>query len=82
MKVNIYQFNALSDSGKAQTALEHGINLKTRKDEGFIINLYSLNNFYVEVWYNENSNRIDRIISFNSIDQLGPYIDDIDLGNV
>jgi len=82
MKIDLYQFNALADPEKAQAVLEHGTNLKTRKDEGFIVNLYSLSNFYVEVWYDEDSNRIDRIRSFNSIDQLGPYIDDIDLEEV
>jgi hypothetical protein len=82
MKINLYQFNALTDPDKAQEVLEQGTNLKTRKDEGFIINLYSLSNFYVEVWYEEGRNRIGRIRSFRSIDQLSPCIDDIDLGGI
>ena len=82
MKIDLYQFNALTDPEKAQAVLEHGANLKTRKEDGFIINLYSLYNFYVEVWYDEGGNKIDRIRSFNSIDLLGPYIDDIDLEEV
>ena len=82
MKVSLYEFNAQTDLDKTQVVLEHGNNLKTRKDEGYIVNLYSLYDFYVEIWYDEESNRINKIRSFKSIDQLGPYIDGIDLGQV
>jgi len=41
MKIGLYQFNALADPEKAQAVPEHGTNLKTRKEDGFIINLYS-----------------------------------------
>ena len=82
MKIDLYQFNALTDPEKAQEVLEHGANLKTRTEGGLIVNLYSISNFYVEVWYDGASNRIDRIRSFKNIDHLEPYIDVIDLGEV
>ena len=50
MKIDLYQFNALPDPEKTQAVLEHSTNLKTRKEEGFIVNLYSLSDFYVEIW--------------------------------
>ncbi len=79
MKIDLCQFNALPDSEKALTVLEQGTNLKTRKEDGCIINLYSLSDFYVEIWYDQGSNRIDRIRSFKSIEQLEKFLDDIDL---
>ena len=82
IKISLYEFNFQTDPDKTQVVLEHGTNLKTRKDEGYIVNLYYLSNFYVEIWYDENSNRINKIRSFKSIDQLEPYIDDIELGEV
>ena len=82
MIIRLYDFNAQTDLEKAQVVLEHGTNLKTRKEEGFIVNLYYISNFYIEAWYDEDSNKIDQIRSFMGIDQLGPYIDDIELGEV
>ena len=82
MKISLYEFNVLTDFEKTQVVLENDTNLKTRKEEGYIVNLYSLPDFYVEVWYDEESNRINKIRSLKSIDQLGPYIDGIDLGQV
>ncbi len=80
--MNLYQFNALTDPEKTRVVLEHGINLKTRKEDRFIINLYSFSDFYVEVRYDKGNNRIDRIRSFKNIDQLDSYIDDVDLGEL
>ena len=70
MKITLYEFNALTDSEKAQEVMEHGTNRKSRKEDGLIINLHSLSNFYVEVWYDEGSNRIDRISSVGVVRQL------------
>ena len=48
--------------------------------EGNGINLYSLNDFYVELWYDQLSNKIIKIRSFKSTNPLDPYLDDIRLG--
>ncbi len=55
MKISLYELNALSDNEKAQVVLEHGTHLKISEEDGYIINLYSLSDFYVEIWYDASA---------------------------
>ena len=79
MKPTIYEFNILPDSDKADTVWEHGKFITNRVIEGNAINLYSFNDFYVEIWYDQPTNKIIKIRSFTSTNPLDPYLDDIRL---
>jgi hypothetical protein len=48
-------FNALSEPEQA-TAIWQGTFLADRKENDLIVRLYSLNNFYAEVFYNAHTN--------------------------
>lgn len=80
MKITLYEFNILPDNEKADTVWENGVFLLNRVVEGNAINLYSLNDFYVEIWYDQPNNKIIKIRSFKSTNPLDPYLDDISLG--
>lgn len=80
MKITLYEFNILPDNEKADTVWEYGVFLLNRVVEGNAINLYSLNDFYVEIWYDQPNNKIIKIRSFKSTNPLDPYLDDISLG--
>ena len=80
MKPTLYEFNVLSDNEKADIVWKHGKFLTNRVVEGNAINLYTLNDFYVEIWYDQSSNEIIKIRSFTSTNPLDPYLDDIRLG--
>ena len=79
MELGLYEFNILPDDEKAQMVWDDGTFLTNKADEEKAVNLYSLSNFYVEIWYDKPHNRITNIRSFLSTSQLSPYLDDIDL---
>ena len=58
MKIGLYKFNILADAEKLELLFEHGAKLKTRKTDENIINLYSLSDFYVEVYYDLEKDRV------------------------
>ena len=80
MKFSLYEFNILPDGEKADNVWEHGKFITNRVVEGHVINLYSLNDFYVEIWYHQSSNKIIKIRSFKSTNPLDPYLEEITMG--
>lgn len=78
-KLGIYEFNQLGLDAQANLLWEHGTFLMNRLDDRHIFNLYSLSDFYVEVCYDNQSNKILSFRSFKSKDQLWPYLDRIKL---
>jgi hypothetical protein len=63
--------------GEAQYTWEHGTYLAVRKENSFAINLYSVDKFFVEVFYNPEELKINKIRSFKSKRCLEPYLDKI-----
>ena len=80
MKFSLYEFNILPDGEKADNVWEHGKFITNRVVEGHVINLYSINGFYVEIWYDQPNNKIIKIRSFTHTNPLDPYLDNIRLG--
>ena len=76
--LSLYDFNALNDNEKAE-AVWHGTFLADRQDGELTIQLYSLTNFYVEVFYDPKANRITGFRSFNTKSLLVPYLSQIRL---
>ncbi|MEZ2338363.1 hypothetical protein AB6735_22135 [Mucilaginibacter sp. RCC_168] len=65
-------FNTLNEFEQAE-AIWQGTFLADREENGLIVRLYSLNNFYAEVFYDAHVNKILRLTAFDKITQLGPY---------
>ena len=80
MKRTLYEFNVLPDSEKANIVWELGKFITNHVMEGNAINLYSLNDFYLKLWYNQGTNTIIKIRSFKSTNPFDPCLGDIRFG--
>ena len=63
-------------------AVWSGVHLGERQDEEHTILLYQIDSFYVEVYYHREYNLIRRMRSFSSVDQLAPYLRQIDISKL
>ena len=77
--MTLYEFNALSEDEKAAVLWSKGDFVIERKENNFSILLYQVQSFYVEVFYSGKENKISRLRSFSSINQLEPYLNNIDI---
>jgi hypothetical protein len=73
------EYDNLSGSLKARELFANGINVCRRTVNERMFFLYHLYSFYVEVCYNYEYNKIEKIMPFEEIDFLEPYIESIDL---
>jgi hypothetical protein len=73
MMLTLDDFNLLNESDQAE-AIWQGTFLADREENGLIVRLYSLDNFYAEVFYDGHVNKILRLRAFDKIGQLGPYL--------
>ena len=62
---------------------EHGACVMSIRYYGYKVNLYLLENFYLEVFYNHKKDRIEKITPLDtSHSRMNFYIDQIKLGTV
>jgi hypothetical protein len=72
--LTFYDFNALDEAGKGQAVFTDGTFIDDRDDGRLKVQLYRLNNFYVEVFYDADSNKITKYHAFNSAGHLANYL--------
>jgi hypothetical protein len=72
------EFRTLDDIEK-QEAIWEGTHIGTRYDEHHSILLFQIDSFYVEVFYHHQSEVIKKYRSFRSVEQLAPYLRQIDI---
>ena len=77
--ITLYEFNSLDEHEKGAALWEFGVSLMQRFEDEIGYSLYQLNNFYVEVEYNGDQNKISRFTSFCTNTKLEPYLGEIDL---
>jgi len=63
-------------------AIWSAVHIGERRDSEHNILLYQRDDFYIEVFHHKEYNVIRRIRSFKSIEQLEPYLNQIDVVNV
>lgn len=81
--LTLYEFNLLPDIElQAEYLWENGIYLHYREEKQKRIALYSLGNFYVEVWLDEQGKNIVKLRSFKTTEQLESYLPFINLQNL
>ena len=71
--LTLYDFNALTEHEKAE-AVWQGNFLADRQADGLIAQLYSVDSFYVEVFYDQQANNISHFQAFTSRKFLAPYL--------
>lgn len=80
---SIQQFNRLSSPQKYGILEDTGIYLDVFRIEGpFKIALFSLENFYCEVWLNQKTDQLFKAVAFSSYKKLDPFLAAIDLTEV
>ena len=80
--MTLHHFNTLNQNKQKETMLERGAFLADRTTEDFITILYQVDGFYVEIIYLRADNKIVLVRSFDSADELQPYLEQIDLSNL
>ena len=77
--MTLYDFEELDVQDQADSLCEHGVFLSERKNERYLILLYQIDGFYIEVYFNKDKGKIVRFRSFLSPDQLFPYLKKINI---
>lgn len=77
--ITIGRFNTL-DMDEKSYYLWHGATFLHVYEEGeFRVNLFHMNDYYIELWYSMETNKIETIRAFTSIDCLEPFLKNIRL---
>jgi hypothetical protein len=80
--LGIYEFQMLSENEQASHLWECGEYLVTRIEAENKINLYALKDYYVEVTYQGQINKITGLRIFKTLRLLEPYLDQLDLNEL
>lgn len=80
--ISITDFNELSVDEKAWYLWHGATFLHVYEKPSHRINLFYLNEFYIELWYNMEGNKVDNIRAFTSIDLLEPFLENIQIENI
>ena len=72
--LTLYDFNVMDERAQAEAVFTEGVYVDDRDEEGLKVQLYRLDSFYVEVFYDPVGNEIMRYRSFKSPGQLAPYV--------
>jgi len=67
-------FKMLNLPWQARIICDQGIFLTSRKEDGYFIELYQVDSFYVEVYYRLKDNEIEKFLSFHDTSMLEPYL--------
>ncbi len=77
--VTIAEFNELNMDEKAWY-LWHGASfLHVYQKDKYRINLFYLNDYYIELWYHIDGNKVENIRAFTSIELLEPFLNNISI---
>jgi hypothetical protein len=73
------QFSELSINEKIELVIDNGTEILNRIFLFYVIRLYSIEDFYVEVWYKTSTNKIDRVEPVQIEDVFHLYERSIDI---
>jgi hypothetical protein len=79
MPMNLQQFKTLSEEKQHRNLLLYGICVADKKTGNTHTLLFQLHSFYVEVFFNEDGDEVVDTRSFEDMDELEPYLEQIDL---
>jgi hypothetical protein len=76
------EFKKLKLQGRYTWVKNHGVHLASREFNGYFVHLFSLHNFYVEVWILIGLGQIRWIEIQENKNQISLYVDKLDLGSL
>lgn len=77
--MNLYEFTKLSEEEQYNTTWKIGVLVDQFIKDGIAINLYAINEFYVEVYYDQAANKILYKKHFKQGELLDKYLNRISL---
>ncbi len=77
--MKLYDFKFLDDKSQAEVLFSYGVLIAERLFKDLVIQLYQINSFYVEVYYNAIFKMVQGINSFENLSRLEPYLSSIDI---
>lgn len=77
--MNLYDFTRLSEEEQFNTTWDIGIMVDQFIKDGIAINLYAINEFFVEVYYDQSNNKILYKKHFKQGELLDKYLNRINL---
>ena len=80
--MTLYQLNVLDEQSRYQVLWDQGVHIAERVTTEYTLILYQIDGFYVEVKYNQKTNKIEGLRSFGSINRLEPYLGSIEINNL
>lgn len=80
--MTIDAFQSLSIKTQKDLALLKGVHLAEKHTSDYDTVLYGINNFYVELYYPPESNKVLWVNSFDATDELDFYLQDIDVSEL
>lgn len=80
--MTLYEYLLLRPEEQASATWQHGAFIAVADKGALKVLLYQIDSFYVEVYYNCKLGRIEELRSFDSTDQLDPYLEAIDLSGL
>ena len=75
-------FDGMNKTERVNCVFKEGRELLCRENPNYIISLYLVKDFFVEVWYLPKSRRIDRIELTTNEEVMANYEEEIDLADL
>jgi len=75
-------FLQLDETDQLEILWYNGEQIGKRKENDYLVLLYQVEGFYVEVYYHTRLRAVRRYVSFQSTSRLEPYLQQIDLSVV
>jgi hypothetical protein len=79
--MTLQHFNSLNEHIQYRNLLLNGVCLTDRYIDDICVLLFQLDKFYVEVFFDKHSDEILKSRSFESTDELQPYLERINMSN-
>jgi hypothetical protein len=80
--MTIDQFMALPAPKRASLVLTEGKEMMFRIYMFYTVKLFRLNDFFVEIWYSQMSNKIDKVLVVDLDDVIHLYEKNIDISDL
>ena len=78
-KIKLYEFLRLSEVEQYNTVWSLGVHVDTHIKDNIVINLYVINDFYCQVYYDMKTNKILYKQTFKQGPRLDKYLDRIEI---
>lgn len=80
--MTLQQYNSLPQHEKYSCLLDDAVQLMILQETDFVLVLYQIDDFYVELKFDCIKDRIEQLRGFKNTEQLEPYLADIDISEI